>query len=263
VKYMKKLFVFDLDGTLAASKSSLSSEMAGLLHDLLGIMKVAVISGGTWSQFQEQLLANLPHDERLKDLSLLPTCGTQFYQYVGHWSKIYSEDLSKEEREKIIASLKEAFEESGIKVTKVWGEAIEDRGSQITLSALGQDAPLSEKQLWDPDFAKRRKIAAILKPLIPEFAINMGGTTSIDITLPGIDKAYGIGKLRDHLLISKAEMIFAGDAIFPGGNDYPAQEVGVDCILVRDPNETARVIQTALACMGDSSTQIKSPRSGS
>ena len=258
---MKKLFVFDLDGTLAASKSSLSSEMAGLLHELLGVMRVAVISGGMWSQFQEQLLANLPNDERLKDLSLLPTCGTQFYEYVGHWSKIYSEDLSKEEREKIIASMKRAFEESGIKVAKVWGEAIEDRGSQITLSALGQDAPLNEKQQWDPDFAKRKKIAAILKLLIPEFDINMGGTTSLDITLPGIDKAYGIGKLRDHLQISNAEMLFAGDAIFPGGNDYPVQTAGVDSILVRDPDETARVIQAVLACHGNFSRQIKSPRS--
>jgi phosphomannomutase len=258
---MKKLFIFDLDGTLAASKSSLGDEMAGLLHDLLGIMRVAVISGGTWSQFYAQLLANLPHGERLKDLSLLPTCGTQFYQYVGHWSKIYSEDLSKEERDKIIASLKKAFEESGFEEKKVWGEVLEDRGSQITLSALGQKAPLSEKEKWDPDYAKRKKIAAILKPLIPEFAINLGGTTSLDVTKPGIDKAYGIGKLRDHLLISKAEMIFAGDAIFPGGNDYPAQESGIDCILVRDPNETARVIQTVLACFGDSSKQIKSPRS--
>jgi phosphomannomutase len=256
---MKKLFVFDLDGTLAASKSSLSSEMAGLLHDLLGVMKVAVISGGTWSQFEEQLLANLPIDERLSDLSLLPTCGTQFYQYVGHWSKIYSEDLSKDERQKIITSLKRAFEDSGIKVTKGWGEAIEDRGSQITLSALGQEAPLSEKQQWDPDFAKRKRIATILKPLIPEFAINMGGTTSIDITKPGIDKAYGIGKLHDQLHISIAEMLFAGDAIFPGGNDYPAQEAGVDSILVRDPNETARVIQTVLACSGEAAAQIMSP----
>ncbi|HUW77583.1 MAG TPA: HAD-IIB family hydrolase [Candidatus Nanopelagicaceae bacterium] len=256
---MKKLFVFDLDGTLAASKSSLGSDMAGLLHDLLGVMKVAVISGGTWSQFQEQLLANLPIDERLTDLSLLPTCGTQFYQYVGHWSKIYSEDLSKEERVKIIASLTKAFKDSGNEVKQVWGEVIEDRGSQITLSALGQEAPLKEKEKWDPDFAKRKKIAATLKPLIPEFAINLGGTTSIDITKPGIDKAYGIGKLRDQLNISIPEMLFAGDAIFSGGNDYPAQQAGVDSILVRDPEETARVIQTVLACLGDSATQIKSP----
>jgi hydroxymethylpyrimidine pyrophosphatase-like HAD family hydrolase len=88
----------------------------------------------------------------------------------------------------------------------------------------------------------------------------MGGTTSIDVTKPGIDKAYGIGKLRDHLDISIKDMLFAGDAIFPGGNDYPAQEAGVDSILVRDINETARVIQTVIACLGPDTTQIKSPR---
>ena len=37
---MKKLIVFDLDGTLAESKSQLDDEMAALLGALLGIVKV-------------------------------------------------------------------------------------------------------------------------------------------------------------------------------------------------------------------------------
>ena len=45
---MKKLIVFDLDGTLAESKSSLDAEMAKLLNTLLSITKVAVISDGNW-----------------------------------------------------------------------------------------------------------------------------------------------------------------------------------------------------------------------
>ena len=256
---IKKLFVFDLDGTLAPSKSPLGADVAVLLHDLLGVMKVAVISGGDWSQFQKQLLANLPDDERMKDLYLLPTCGTQFYEYVGHWSKVYSEDLSDEERARIKKALQDAYDQSGTKVDRIWGEAIEDRGSQITLSVLGQEAPLEEKERWDPDFAKRKKIIAILQPMLPEFAIHMGVTTSIDITKPGIDKAYGIAKLRDQLAMPISEMLFAGDAIFPGGNDYPAQVAGVDSIQVRDPRETARVIQTVIACLGDGTTQITSP----
>jgi HAD superfamily hydrolase (TIGR01484 family) len=247
---MKRLIVFDLDGTLAESKSSLDAEMSTLLHELLDIIKVAVISGGNWPQFEKQLLSNLPHDENLENLFLLPTCGTKFYKYVsGDWEKIYSEDFTDVEKKKIIGSLTKAIEETGFKEKKVWGEVIEDRGSQVTYSALGQQAPLEEKKKWDADFAKRKKIKAILDKLIPEFSVRLGGTTSIDVTKPGIDKAYGIKKLHDNLGIAIQDMIFIGDAIFPGGNDYPAKEAGVLSIKVRDPNESKRVIEAIVACL--------------
>jgi phosphomannomutase len=246
---VKKLIVFDLDGTLAESKSSLDTEMSALLRDLLGVVKVAVISGGDWPQFEKQLLSNLPHDQRLVNLSILPTCGTKYFQYAGDWKKIYSEDFTADEKEKIISSLKKALGVAGYKAEKVWGEVIEDRGSQITFSALGQQAPLEEKARWDPDFTRRKKIKAILDTFIPEFSVRMGGATSIDVTKPGIDKGYGIRKLRDLLGISLKEMIFIGDALFVGGNDYPAKEAGVVCIPVRGPNETKLVTATIIACL--------------
>ena len=248
---MKKLIVFDLDGTLAESKSSLDAEMSRLLHDLLGIVKVAVISGGDWPQFEKQVLSHLPHDESLVNLSLLPTCGTKFFQYKGDWKKIYSEDFTVNEKEKIASSLKKAVLQAGFKVEKVWGEVIEDRGSQITFSALGQQAPLVYKDKWDSDFTKRKKIKAILDTLIPEFCVRMGGATSIDVTKPGIDKAYGVRKLQDILGISLKEMVFIGDALFAGGNDYPAEQAGVVSIPVQGPNETKRVVETIIACLSD------------
>ena len=107
----------------------------------------------------------------------------------------------------------------------------------------------SIKKKWDPDFAKRKKIKAILDVLIPEYSIQLGGSTSIDVTRPGIDKGYGIEKLRDVLGVGVKEMLFIGDAVFPGGNDYPAKEAGVDSIQVRDPNETKRVIEAIIACL--------------
>ena len=246
---MKKLIVYDLDGTLAESKSALNAEMAALLHQLLGIVKVAVISGGDWPQFEKQLLANLPHDGSLANLSLLPTCGTKFFQYTGEWKRLYSEDFTAGEKQKIISSLQKAVAVAGFKVEKIWGEAIEDRGSQITYSALGQQAPLEEKDKWDPDFAKRQKIKAILDTFIPEFSVRLGGSTSIDVTKPGIDKAYGIRKLRDLLGISLKEMIFIGDALFVGGNDYPAEQAGVVSIPVRGPSETKPVTEAIIACL--------------
>ena len=151
-------------------------------------------------------------------------------------------------RKKIISSLNKAIKELNFNVEKTWGMTIEDRGSQITYSALGQQAPIDVKKKWDPDFKKRKKIKAILDMSIPEFSVRLGGITSVDVTKPGIDKAYGIYKLRDNLGISIDEMIFIGDALFPGGNDYPAKEAGVLSIKVRDPNESKRVIETIIAC---------------
>ena len=247
---MKKLIVFDLDGTLAASKSAIDAEMQTLLAALLGVAKVAVISGGGFPQFQAQFLANLPKDERLANLSLLPTCGTRYYQYDdGDWKLLYAEDFTDAEKAKIETELQKAVDAAGHTVAQTWGPQIEDRGSQITYSALGQQAPLSAKETWDPDFAKRKDIQAILAKTLPDFSVHLGGTTSVDITKPGIDKAYGMAKLRDILGIGYDEMIFLGDALFPGGNDNPARSTGADCIQVKDPSYTKVAIEAIVDCL--------------
>jgi HAD superfamily hydrolase (TIGR01484 family) len=249
---VKKLIVFDLDGTLAESKASIDAEMATLLDHLLKIVKVSVISGGAWLQFEKQVLAHLSKDGRLKNLSLLPTCGTKFYKYGSKWDLLYSEDFTAEEKNKILSSLQQATETPELKPQKTWGDLIQDRGSQITFSGLGQQAPLEEKKKWDPDFAKRKKIKRLLDKLIPEFSVRLGGATSVDVTKEGIDKAYGIRKLRDVLGIPISEMIFIGDAVFPGGNDYPAKEAGALSIRVKDPHETKRVIEAIVSCLEES-----------
>jgi phosphomannomutase len=246
---VKRLVVFDLDGTLAESKAAIDAEMAQLLDRLLTIVPVAVISGGAWPQFQSQVLPHLRH-AGLRNLSLLPTCGTRFYRYDSAWELLYSEDFTELERRKIIESLQQVIASTGGGAARVWGEVIEDRGSQITLSALGQQAPLEEKKKWDPDFSKRQRMKTVLETLIPEFSVHLGGATSIDVTQHGIDKAYGIRKLRDILHIAIEEMIFIGDALFPGGNDYPAKEAGALCIGIKDPHETKRVIEAIVACLG-------------
>jgi len=253
---MKKLVVFDLDGTLAESKSALEPDMAELLGRLLDLAKVAVISGGDWPQFEKQILSKLPQGDRFANLSLLPTCGTKFYRYRGSWTKIYSEDFTSSEKEKIVDALGKALEASGFHPEKVWGDVVEDRGSQITFSALGQHAPLESKRTWDPDFAKRKRMKTFLEASIPGFSVRLGGATSIDVTKPGIDKAYGIRKLRDILGISIAEMVYVGDALFPGGNDHPAKEAGVACIQVSGPADTKMVVRTMLACLADDARAV-------
>jgi phosphomannomutase len=246
---VKKLLIFDLDGTLAESKSAIDAEMADHLSQLLSMAQVAIISGGDWPQFEKQVLAHLPKNQSLDKLSILPTCGTKFYQYQKGWKQLYAENFTDAEKKKIADRLNQAVGESSLNIDKTWGEQIEDRGSQITFSALGQKAPLAEKKNWDPDFAKRKKIKARLDKSLTEFSVEMGGATSIDITKPGIDKAYGIHKLHTVLDIKISDMIYIGDALFAGGNDYPARKTGVACIQVRDPEETKRVIEAIVACL--------------
>ena len=190
---MKDLVIFDLDGTLAPSKSSLDAEMAGLLGRLLGIVKVAIISGGALAQFEKQVLAFLPTDDRLKSLSLLPTCGTQFYRFDGGWKKLYSEDFSAVEKQTIIAALNRAVDQAGLRSKQHWGDLIEDRDSQITFSALGQQAPLPDKQGWDPDFAKRKTIERILAPTYRVFRFDWAAPPRSTSRGPASTRPMGSG----------------------------------------------------------------------
>jgi phosphomannomutase len=246
---VKQLVAFDLDGTLALSKQPLLDDMGEALADLLGVAHVAVISGGDWPQFDKQVASRLPARADRSRLWLMPTTGTKLYTHQsGAWQPVYAELFAEDEKAEILAAFDASLEATGFVPEQTWGERIEDRGSQITFSALGQQAPLEAKEHWDPDFAKRKVIQADLRQRLPGLAINMGGATSIDITREGVDKAYGLKKLRDASGIALDAMMFVGDAIFPGGNDYPAKELGLDTVRVRDPQETLAVIATVVAC---------------
>jgi len=247
---MKRLIAFDLDGTLALSKQPIDAERAALIARLLAVAMVTVISGGDWPQFEKQFVQRMTADADLSRLLIMPTTGTKLYRYVaGSWQRIYADLFSDAERQQIREALLKAIKQAGVAPEKIWGEQIEDRGSQITFSGLGQEAPLDAKDKWDPDRKKREKIQAILKDLLPDFAVNIGGATSIDITRKGVDKAYGMRKLSENTGVSLAEMIFIGDAVFPGGNDYPVKVLGVDTVHIRDIDETKTVVGAIIACL--------------
>lgn len=247
---MKKLVAFDLDGTLALSKQALKDDMAETLADLLGVADVAVISGGDWPQFDKQVASRLPARADLSRLWLMPTTGTKLYTHQeGAWKPVYAELFDDAEKTKIIDAFGEALEATGFTPEQTWGERIEDRGSQITFSGLGQAAPLKEKEGWDRDRKKRTALQATLRAVLPGLSINLGGTTSIDVTRAGVDKGYGLKRLSAESGVPLDGMLFIGDAIFPGGNDYPAVEIGLDTVRVRDVAETAAVVAAIIACL--------------
>lgn len=225
-----RLVAFDLDDTLAPSKSALPSAMAEQLRALLDVVPVCVISGGEFGQFRAQLLENLDAtSEQLSKLHLMPTCGTRYYRWNAdhsNWHQVYANDLSQDERERAIKSLRQRAHEQGVWEAQPWGEIIEDRGSQITFSALGQQAPLEAKRAWDPTGDKKRKLRDAVALDVPDLEVRAGGSTSVDITRRGIDKAYGMAKLVEMTGIAPQDMLFIGDRLDEAGNDYPVKAAG-------------------------------------
>lgn len=248
---MKKVIVFDLDETLTETTSPITAEMSELLDQLLVKYQVCVISGGNLKQFKKQFIDYIKIDEKhLKSLHLMPTCGTRYYNYnfkTRDWQQIYAEEFSAAEKKKITAALNKAIDESGFRVDNPKGPLIEDRGSQITYKALGRDAGPAEKKAWDPSGEKKKRVRDILAPKLPEFEVRVGGTTSVDVTKKGIDKAYGMKKLMEILSVKKEEILFIGDRLFEGGNDYPVKLLGIDTIAVTGFEQTPMVVKNILS----------------
>ena len=245
----KQLIIFDLDGTLTESKAEISRETAMLLSSLLKEKKVGIIGGGALERFKAQVLSDLIGDAKLENLFLFPLNGSSFYRYQnGEWQKIYSHELSDEEKINIREVFGQVFKEVGYVVpNKIYGEQIEDRGSQITFSMLGQNAPLDEKTRWLKEHeADRLRMVLKLKEYLPDMEVKTAGLTSIDVTRKGIDKKFAIEKLMEHLNVSVPETLFVGDAFGPEGNDSPALESGVLCFKVESPQDTENVIKHIL-----------------
>lgn len=251
----KKLYAFDVDGTLTESRQKISYENGAALIKLLFNSKVAIITGGSFERIKEQILDPLEKiaqktdcDLRLENLILLPTNGGGLFMYDKHWKEKTSHKLKISDKNKITEAIQKIDRaDPELANNTPYGDEIQDRGSEITYSALGDKAPLDLKKNWDPDFKKRLKIQAELKDRLPNFEVKIGGTTSIDITPKGMDKAFAIKQAMQEFDLNKNDILFFGDAVYPNGNDFPVAQLGVQTIRVSSTSETGKIIQNIIA----------------
>jgi HAD superfamily hydrolase (TIGR01484 family) len=242
-----KTIVFDLDGTLTQSKEPLDDEMVVLLQKLLENHNIAIISGSSWKQFKKQILSPLGEDDvSLNNLYLLPSSGGSMYQTWGRygWVATFQTKFQKRDISRIESVISEVTNESSFEQPKtLWGKQIENRESQITFSALGQKAPIDEKEKYDPDFSKRKALLDILQKKLSGYDVSISGTTSIDISLKGINKKYGIDEVMKRLHVSKDDVLFVGSNIFRGNSNYAVVEMGLDYVQVNNPEEVKNWIK--------------------
>lgn len=245
-----RLVAFDLDDTLAPSKTAISDRMSALLLALAERVPVCIISGGQVQQFRAQVLGRFvdASPAALAALHLMPTCGTQYYRVDpdGSLRTVYAHALSEDEKTRACEAVEGEARRLGLWTEQPWGDILEDRGSQITFSALGQQAPLEAKVAWDPTGAKKSQLRAAVAAVLPDLEVRSGGSTSVDITHHGIDKAYGMTRLAEHTGIALEDMLFFGDRLDLDGNDYPVLALGVPSIAVEGWEDTAAHLETLI-----------------
>ena len=241
-----RLVAFDLDDTLAPSKSAIDPRIGDLLVALAERVDVAIISGGQLAQFTSQVVDRLPDAsaEALARLHLLPTCGTQYYRLTPDGIvTVYARALTDDQKSRALAAVEGEARRLQLWESETWGDILEDRGSQITFSALGQRAPVEAKMAWDPTGEKKNTLRAAVAGLVPDLEVRSGGSTSVDITERGIDKAYGMRQLSEQTGIPLDDMLFVGDRLDPDGNDYPVLAMGVACQAVDGWEDTAEFLE--------------------
>ncbi len=236
--------MFDLDETLTPSKRPMEAQMLEIFSKLLRKYPVAITSGASLKQIGLQVLDFIPKD-CLKNMHVFPTGGAAMLVWDNGWQMVYEHQISKSEADEVVRLIEIAVESSGVcKDSPLWGDRVEWRGSQITFSGLGQEAPYEAKAKWDSDKQKRLAFREVLIPILPEYDVVLGGTTSVDIIPKGINKAYGVHKFAEHIGSPVSGILYVGDDLQEGGNDYVvAATTDAKTKAVQNPEETYLLIK--------------------
>ncbi len=240
---------FDSDNTLSISKQTITPEMAALLAKLTYKIPTAIISGAGMPQYLSQIISLLPAETCYKNVYLFPSTGAAcFVSRESHWEPLYTHTIPHTAALRVMQVVEQALVDTRVTAGEpAYGEIIENRGASIAVSALGQQAPVAAKEKWDPDHKKRERVVAIIQPLLPDFEVRIGGMTTIDITLKGIDKGYAMKWFSEYLKVPISSMLYVGDALYEGGNDASVIPTGITTHPVANPTETEKLISQLLA----------------
>ncbi|MBU1622610.1 MAG: HAD-IIB family hydrolase [Nanoarchaeota archaeon] len=234
----KKIIIADVDETICESCQQISEEMANKINTLIRKGYTFAFISGTGNQSLKRMISSCLTEEH----HLLCNTGTHYnlIQDEHNESTIYQETLTEEQKQEINSAFEELIKTYNIQSLTTKEDQLQDRYSQITLSAIGRHAPSELKAQYDPDGEKRQTWVNFLQNILGDkYEIKIGGTTSVDVTKKGLDKEWGIRRFAQHHNFNLNEIIFFGDKIYPGGNDHAATKI-VYCVAVKNPEDTLK-----------------------
>ncbi len=231
---------FDMDNTVTPSRSAVEDDMREILVKLGEQADVAIVSGGSEAQIWRQMT------DYFKDkISFMAQNGNNAFSHeVGKY--LWKRTLSSEEKKEILDHIGKIKSRYGGLIASFQKETdeklIEDRGCQISFSFVGHNAPLADKVKFDPKGETRLNILKEI-PLVSETVqVKLGGTTCFDYNQFGKNKGYNIVEWLKYFGWKPEDVLYVGDALFPGGNDDTVLGV-CDTLQVSGPAETFTAIE--------------------
>lgn len=229
-------FIFDVDGTLTPSRGVIHPEFHDFFLNFCNDFNVYLVTGSDYPKTREQLGVKI-----LEKVALSFNCAGN-----SNWSKgkeVYRNDFVYSES--LISFLKEQLHNS--RFMQKTGNHIENRPGMINFSIVGRNCTFEQRYLyrqWDDHKQERYRIANELMEKFPGVIAQVAGETGIDIYEDGRDKSQVVEWIR-------MPIIFYGDKIQPGGNDFPLAEKlknipNCKSVSVRNWNETYKCLQSML-----------------
>ena len=246
-----KAVFFDLDDTLAPSFENPSPEIVGKLLAVLDSLPVAIITGRDFPWMARDFLPQIARSPHVERFFVFPEGAAQCLQWNGsEWRELYAESITDAERQVINGAILESVKERGVlEGLPVHGEQLVQKKAMVAFAALGMQVPADLKYSWDPGNTRRTKLRDAIAKKLPAYDVMMGGATSTDVTKKGVNKAYGVRWLSERLGVHPADMLYVGDALYPGGNDYVVVPSGIVTRATKGPAETLKIIdELLLAC---------------
>jgi len=261
---MRKIVLFDMDGTLTPARKQIEPDMIRALKFLEKEYEIGIVTGSDFEYVRQQIKPALDIGGiRLSTLHIFPCNGTKYYKWENNKFECqYSADMISEVGEENYQYLLQTLFSGQLLISlrhnlPYTGTFFHYRGSMLNWCPIGRSAKDREREAWvaaDNESKIRTKYLDFIKEAIDKkkmkLQVALGGATSFDIFPEGWDKTY----VLKHLEAFK-EIIFIGDACEEGGNDheiYTLLKDGDDTqsYSTTDPLVTAKIVE--LLILGDS-----------
>ncbi|CAE6421129.1 unnamed protein product [Rhizoctonia solani] len=232
---VKKLVLFDVDGTLSLARQSATQEMMDLLREVRKKVVIGFVGGSDFVKISEQLTVGGVKAIDAFDYGFAENGLIAYRTGKQLASQSFIGWVGEEKYKKLVNFILHYVADIDIPIKR--GTFVEFRNGMINVSPIGRNATAYRVH------GIRKKFVDTLKEKFADYGLtfSIGGQISFDVFPTGWDKTYALRYVENE---GFEEIHFFGDKTYEGGNDYEIysdpRTVGHS---VTSPEETMRILR--------------------